>query len=1407
MDATASLIAIVNLSWSLVKYIKDVKDGGKERKELREELIALYEVFEDLKSEFEYHESGEADGWSKPIKPLFKYGGPVDQLKAVLEELTGAIITPSQRAELVGRKLKWPFQKADIEKLLGRLRSLKGTISLTLTRASLEIGHNIKTGVQQVHSALETVAVENAVKWISSLDFRMSQKADQKQPLFGTGQWFLDDPQVRSWSECRTRALWCHGIPGAGKTVLASVMFQQLTEQNSTANTMVLMAYCSFDDKNTHSAYNILCSFVRQLVEQHGTMPESVEQLHAEYGKGLQQSRPDFARVVETISTELRRFDNVFVILDGLDELPVHHQRTKLLRTLESLDPLPQLMVTSRPVHHISEWFYHEASEGRYQLQGHDQQNNQASYCCDNCDKSASFSDTASSADFDVKSLGSGRIGGSEWRDEASYRCQNKSCNRDVCVNCYDKYDICLGCSSPKSCFQWAWPGFVTITAQAQDLQRYIAWRIDTSENLSTMTLVAQPKLSNLKSQIIRTVCREAHGMFLLAKFHMNSLEDQSNPRELLNGLKTLPSNVTDIYDSVIGRISNLKQAAVLKHMILIVATARQLLSLDAVAHAISLDHGDEDIDELKLPSVKHLVSMCAGLLELDYSGVVRLSHETIGDYIAQNGLKGSKDGHSTLTMICLTYLRFTSFASGAYSGPNHSALLQERRQKYPLLTYAATHWGIHARKMHDEIHGPSMISKLIMNFVCDDARISSASQFMWLDNLESSSGWDAEIGVHGLHLCAYFGLTAIISELSTQVTNVDVEDCHKTTPLMYAAQNGHTDIVHFLLHAGADPRRVCSRGSTALHRACRNGRADVVKEIVQLPKDIGVNALDEDCENYSALMHAIYYNDPEIVKMLLSRQDLDVELRRPGRLRPPNALLLAVNYGPPEMVKVLLSDCRVSIESVDSDQNTALSIAASQGDEDIVALLLDFGANIEARDFYGGTPLFRAIDKNSLRCVQVLVDLGADYAAKDRLGRGILHSCAVNGRGLVMRYLLESIPTLDVNVQGDRGETPLHDAVECNSEPVARILLAHGARTDIEDNSGLTPLRTARDNEQNRMFELLRQARLRENEKKDTILSSQTSTSAGEDEIKPPRRRDTLASEPGMTIHSASRKLSRKQLEKYLDELGPDPSTYINERDNHSNSPLHIAAAFGLNDNVRLLLERGADINSRDEWGFTPLHRAVETPPGVEVLDVLNSLLQRPSCDIDAVENLGRSALSLATDECFHPERACFLLKRQARFEAHDGRLLRVLNYAVQTNQIDVVSILAKGDVPLHIRCMGRLTPYQLAKQAGHDELAQYLFEWNRRRKHLQPNAPAEELASNIKESTQQNISDEPPDYIAGKERTLINAVKATHDSNHGHNYRWLALSEFGIHSGLSRREQGFVSIIILLCVLLYWK
>ena len=65
----------------------------------------------------------------------------------------------------------------------------------------------------------------NILAWISSFDYEKKHHSIKTPRVDGTGEWLLQRPEFQKWRDERnaTYTLWCHGLQGSGKSVLASV--------------------------------------------------------------------------------------------------------------------------------------------------------------------------------------------------------------------------------------------------------------------------------------------------------------------------------------------------------------------------------------------------------------------------------------------------------------------------------------------------------------------------------------------------------------------------------------------------------------------------------------------------------------------------------------------------------------------------------------------------------------------------------------------------------------------------------------------------------------------------------------------------------------------------------------------------------------------------------------------------------------------------------------------------------------------------------------------------------------------------------------------------------------------------------------------------------------------------------
>ena len=78
--------------------------------------------------------------------------------------------------------------------------------------------------------------------WLSPVDYRKQQGDFFNTYQEGTGQWFLESSEFQRWLNEDSKTLFCPGIPGAGKTIMSSIIVNYL--------------YSKFDgDENVGIAY------------------------------------------------------------------------------------------------------------------------------------------------------------------------------------------------------------------------------------------------------------------------------------------------------------------------------------------------------------------------------------------------------------------------------------------------------------------------------------------------------------------------------------------------------------------------------------------------------------------------------------------------------------------------------------------------------------------------------------------------------------------------------------------------------------------------------------------------------------------------------------------------------------------------------------------------------------------------------------------------------------------------------------------------------------------------------------------------------------------------------------------------------------------------------------------------
>lgn len=174
---------------------------------------------------------------------------------------------------------------------------------------------------------------------------------------------------------------------------------------------------------------------------------------------------------------------------------------------------------------------------------------------------------------------------------------------------------------------------------------------------------------------------------------------------------------------------------------------------------------------------------------------------------------------------------------------------------------------------------------------------------------------------------------------------HIEHRDKKGYTPLILAADGGHEKVVELLLNNGADIEAQSERTKdTALSLACTKGRYEVVELLLKR----GANKEHRNVSDYTPLSLAASGGYVNIIKLLLTH-GAEINSRTGSKLGISPLMLAAMN-GNTAAVKLLLdmgSDINAQIET---NKNTALTLACFQGRHEVVQLLLERKANLEHR-------------------------------------------------------------------------------------------------------------------------------------------------------------------------------------------------------------------------------------------------------------------------------------------------------------------------------------------------------------------------------------------------------------------------------------------------------------------------
>ncbi|KAL6909249.1 putative ankyrin repeat protein [Trichoderma evansii] len=741
------------------------------------------------------------------------------------------------------------------------------------------------------------------------------------------------------------------------------------------------------------------------------------------------------------------------------------------------------------------------------------------------------------------------------------------------------------------------------IHASKHAIKGYLQERIKSSKNLSRHI----QRKPSLREAIVETVAQKSDGMFLLVRIYIDLLAAKNVLGMVEYTLRNLPEGLKELdtaYEDVLTRIQNQDDDDV--------RMAKQILTwLYYAARPLTLQ-------ELRHSLAVAIASVCAGIVTYHAeSNTVSFIHYTTKEYFRR------RMDRQEIAETCLMYLSFELFSFEqflAVKAEHRFGFTFHEFTKYecpdlnidiycPLFRYAARYWGDHVNSMLGKV-----TKDLLMSFLRRPSFFGLKEIVMiLLEDGQDIEGKD-EHNWTALHMAARRGHAELVQLLVDKgarvnaVSKVPTSSVSGATALHWAAQNGHEKVLEILLKNGAEIDLQTLHGETALHWAAENGHVGAITLLLNK----GANLETKSEAGKTPLLTAAWAGEEAAMKILIERDAAlfpDTDYSRDSLLHIAAAWEKGfnVNYRNKWGESALWSAAGIYSQRQDDvvrlllkkgRQHTALHHSAMEGFHTVVRLLLESGAEINTQTEFGDTALHLAAREGHKAgghkaLLDMLLEKEADITAETEAGDTALKLAAWGGHEAIVRHLLDRLDgeidfetwlatsqvknvaaagdeeamqlLLDkgANITGEGEgtckETALHVAAGKGHVALTRMLLKNGANINAIDSFEKTPIcRAVRDGH----IEIVR-----------LLIEHKANLSQGESPL-------FDAIDPRMGWG----KVDTVQL---LLENGADISA--KSRYNRD-TPLHSAARRGSKLVIKLLLEYGAVVGSKNMVGETAL-------------------------------------------------------------------------------------------------------------------------------------------------------------------------------------------------------------------------
>ncbi|WP_296325019.1 ankyrin repeat domain-containing protein [Treponema sp. UBA3813] len=378
----------------------------------------------------------------------------------------------------------------------------------------------------------------------------------------------------------------------------------------------------------------------------------------------------------------------------------------------------------------------------------------------------------------------------------------------------------------------------------------------------------------------------------------------------------------------------------------------------------------------------------------------------------------------------------------------------------------------------------------------------------------------------------------------------------------------------------------------------------------------------------------------------------------------------------------------KTDINAVDEYGDTALHVAARVNEADLVSFLVIKGADTELRNNEGDTALHVAIKNSSIDAAKVLAIVHGDIFAKDGNDNSALELALSKGAEWYDAMITPQTGELrDVD-----GESIVHYFVKTRDEKAIDRCIQVNIPLSVKDNYGLTPLHLAFQNAQNAA----------------SVRIAARLLLAGAE----PVRGDYAYFEDAVRTHNMILRFNDGQTPLHLatidghtgivdyilnEKTSARVSDILAAQDISGATPLHEAVRYGRVDIARLLLINGANVNSMDSIGKTPILLII---PGNAQQEMYPLLLQYRA-NVNQKDMYGDTVLHVATMANAPISILSLLASNGAVINERNKEGVTPLTLAIELQHPEQVKFYAQNGADIYAEDMKGNTPLTKALES----------------------------------------------------------------------------------------------------------